>query len=267
MARFVTLCSGSSGNAAVVEEDGAYLLIDLGLSCRAALTKLGGLGLLQGGLQGLLLTHEHSDHIKGVEVFTRRLTPPVFASAATLDALWMAGKLPDAAELIAVDDRSDEAGVFRVEGFATSHDAAGCCGFFITTPKGATMALATDLGVLTESVFCRLQQAQLVALEANYDPEMLRRGPYPAILKKRIASPRGHLSNPDSAAAVAALVAGGCRKVALCHLSEENNHPALVQQALEAAFTASGYPCPEGCDIQIPPRHEVGRWMAFGPGS
>ena len=125
------------------------------------------------------------------------------------------------------------------------------------------MALATDLGVLSEEVFCRFQNAGLVAIEANYDTEMLRLGPYPPHLKKRIRSPLGHLSNEDSAAAVAALVAGGCRRVSLCHLSEENNHPQRVWEALERAFEASGHPRPDSCDIQIAPRYEPGRWMDF----
>lgn len=151
-----------------------------------------------------------------------------------------------------------------VTGFPASHDAAGCCGFFVTTPRGATMALATDLGVLTEEVFCHFQRAQMVAIEANYDEYMLKTGPYPSYLKARIRSSRGHLSNPDSAAAVAALVAGGCRRVALCHMSQDNNSREKVQNALEAAFAASGYPCPEDCDIQLSPRHRPGRWMEFG---
>ncbi|MDL2253198.1 MBL fold metallo-hydrolase [Ruminococcaceae bacterium OttesenSCG-928-I18] len=265
MARFITLCSGSSGNAAVVEEEGAYLLIDIGVSCRATLTALSQLGLTQSGLQGLLVTHEHIDHVRGLEVFLRRVQPPLFASAATLDILWETDKLPAAAELVAVDGRSVEVNGFQVAGFATSHDAAGCCGFLVTTPRGATMALATDLGVLTEQVFRNFQKAQLVAIEANYDPEMLRTGPYPPYLKRRIKSQHGHLSNEDSAAAVAALVAGGCRRVALCHLSVDNNHPDLVKKALDMAFAASGHPCPAGCEIQIAPRYTPGRWMEFGP--
>ncbi len=264
MARFVTLCSGSSGNAAVVEEDGSYLLIDIGLSCRATLEALDRVGLHQSGLQGLLITHEHIDHVRGAEVFVRRVGPPVFGSAATLEAMWAAGKLPEAAEAVAVDGRSTEAGGFTVAGFAASHDAAGCCGFFVTTPRGASLALATDLGVMTEEVFRHFQRAQLVAIEANYDEHMLKTGPYPMHLKQRIRSPRGHLSNADSAAAVAALVAGGCRRVALCHMSADNNCAEKVQKALDEAFAATGRPRPADCDIQLSPRYEPGRWMEFG---
>ncbi len=264
MARFVTLCSGSSGNAAVVEEDGLYLLIDIGVSCKATLEALADVGLHQSGLQGLLITHEHIDHVRGAEVFVRRVNTPVFGTAATLEALWASGKLPEAAEAVAVDTRGAQAGGFAVSGFSASHDAAGCCGFFVTTPRGATLALATDLGVLTEEVFRHFQQAQMVAIEANYDEHMLKTGPYPMHLKQRIRSPRGHLSNADSAAAVAALVAGGCRRVALCHMSADNNCPERVQKALEDAFAAAGRPCPEDCDIQLAPRFKPGRWMEFG---
>lgn len=263
MARFITLCSGSSGNTAVVEEEGRFLLVDIGLSCRSALRAIEAVGLSSEGLSGLLITHEHSDHIKGLTVFVKRTGVPVFASAATLDALWQHDAFPPAAELVAMEGAGRSVQGFSVSAFATSHDAAGPCGYRITTPGGAVMAIATDLGMMTEEVFRQLQGAGLVALEANYDPGMLRNGPYPPVLKKRIASPRGHLSNHDSAAVVAALVAGGCRRVALCHLSVENNHPGYVQEALDQAFQASGRPCPHDCAIQISPRYDPGEWMEF----
>lgn len=263
MARFITICSGSSGNASLVEEDGRFLLIDIGLSCRAALRAIETLGLAAEGLAGLLITHEHSDHIKGLTVFTKRTGTPVFASEATLEALWEAGQFPPGATLHTVDGSRQSAGPFTLEGFAINHDAAGPLGYRITTASGACMAISTDLGEMSEDVFLRLQGASLVALEANYDPHMLRTGPYPPVLQRRISSRKGHLSNHDSAAVVAALVAGGCRRVSLCHLSEENNHPDCVRTALDEAFSASGRACPPECVIQIAPRYSPGRWMDF----
>lgn len=263
-ARFTTLYSGSSGNAALIEQEGRCLLVDIGASCRATLGAVGSVGLSHDSVAGVLITHEHIDHIRGLEVFLRRVPVPVFASAATLDWLWQQGALPSAAELVAVEGRSAEVDGFTVAGFPTSHDAAGCCGFRVTTPSGAQMAIATDLGEITEPVFQSLVGASLVALEANYDKDMLRLGRYPAYLKKRISSKVGHLSNEDSAAALAALLAGGCKKVALCHLSEENNRPELALAALERALAACGRTAGAlGADIQVAPRHTPGYWMEF----
>lgn len=260
-ARFVTLYSGSSGNAALVEQGGRCLLVDIGNSCKATLSAIGEAGLSHASVAGVLITHEHIDHVRGLEVFLRRVPVPVFASGATLDWLWRQGAC-GAAELVAVEGRPAEVEGFKVTGFPTSHDAAGCCGFRIRTPSGAEMAIATDLGHINEGVFAQLQNASLVALEANYDKEMLRLGRYPAYLKKRISSPVGHLSNEDSAAALAALIAGGCKNVSLCHLSEENNTPELALAALRRALAACGRGA-EACDIQVAPRYHPGRWMEF----
>ncbi|MFV0412024.1 MAG: MBL fold metallo-hydrolase, partial [Oscillospiraceae bacterium] len=188
---------------------------------------------------------------------------PVYASEATLNALrYMDAVQPDT-QLVAIGSTPMNILGFTVYGFATSHDSAGCCGFHITTPSGATMAIATDLGVITQEVFSHLQSAQLVALEANYDIEQLRMGPYPYYLKKRISSSRGHLSNDDSAAAIARLIANGCRRVALCHLSQENNHPNLVLNSLDSALFSEGVQLPEDCVIQISRRYQTSPWIHF----
>lgn len=263
MARFTTLYSGSSGNAAIAEHDGRFLLIDMGASCRATVNALASIGLSPQNLSGILVTHEHSDHIKGLNVFLKKHSVPLYASAATLDVLDERGIAPPATEMIAVDGRCEDIDGFMVEGFSTSHDAAGCCGFRIQMPDGTSMALATDLGVMTDEVYHHLSSVQMVALEANYDLQELRTGPYPYYLKKRIESPYGHLSNTDSAATVASLVANGCRRVALCHLSEQNNTPSMVRRAMDSAFFSMGMPVPEDCILQVSRRHEVSPWIEF----
>lgn len=263
MSRFTTLYSGSSGNAGVVEHDGRFLLVDMGGSCKMTVTGLAELDLTPQTLGGILVTHEHSDHIKGLKVFLKRFPVPVYGSAATLQALWHMEAVPETTEMIAVDGREEDVAGFVVKGFATSHDSAGCCGFHIRMPDGRTMAIATDLGEMTSTVFSHLHGAHLVALEANYDPEMLRSGPYPYYLKKRIASPRGHLSNQDSAAAVAALLAAGTKKVALCHLSKENNLPCYVQDAIASALLTAGIQQPSDAVIQVSSRYTVSPWMEF----
>ena len=263
MPRFITLYSGSSGNSCVVEEDGRFLLIDIGGSCKATVTALASVGLSIQDLSGILITHEHSDHVKGLRVFLKKTKVPVYAGAATLGALEQGGLVEHAADLIAIDGRMEEIDGFTVQGFSTSHDSVGCCGYRIRAKSGSVMAIATDLGKMSELVYEHMEDASLVALEANYDRDMLRMGPYPYYLKKRIESPRGHLCNEDSAEAVAHLVKNGCRKVVLCHLSNENNHPNMVLQSIDQALFSSGQLMPEDCVLQVARRYEPGDWMEF----
>ncbi|NLW78531.1 MAG: MBL fold metallo-hydrolase [Ruminococcaceae bacterium] len=263
MSRFITLCSGSSGNSAVVEHDGRYLLVDIGLNGRPTLAALAGLGLRPQGLAGVLITHEHIDHIRGLRVLLKQLPVPLYATAPTLDALWEADAVPDGAHMVEVEGRSHVVEGFGVTAFPTSHDAAGSCGYRIETPGGGVMALATDLGKMTADVFCMMEGAGVVALEANYDPEMLRLGRYPPSLKKRVASVRGHLSNRDSAAAVAQLIGGGCQRIVLCHLSEENNYPHLALKAVEDALLECGLRLQEAGAVRVAPRYEPGEWIEF----
>ena len=263
MARFATLYSGSSGNAAVVEENGRFLLIDMGASCKATTEALHRIGLEMGQMEAILVSHEHIDHIRGLRVFLKRYPVPVYASAGTVSALWRMDAVPPEASLFIMEEQKQNVGAFSVEGFFLPHDAAECMGFHVATPRGETMTMATDLGVLHYSVFQKMQKSALVALESNYDPHMLRTGPYPGMLKRRIESEWGHLPNKEASRAVAALVDGGCRSIALCHLSRENNTPRLAAQAVEEAFFNAGMRKPDDLVLQVAPRHEPGLWMDF----
>lgn len=263
MARFTTLYSGSSGNSGIIEDGGKFLMVDIGRNCKTTLAAMDKIGLNPENLSGIMITHEHTDHISGLRVFLKKYPVRIYSSHATLGALWNMGLVPETAELIAVDGRSENIEGFEVTGFPTSHDSAGCCGFRIKTPSGPEMAIATDLGVMTEEIYSQFAGVSLVALESNYDHLKLFRGPYPNYLKQRIASHRGHLCNDDCAKTVARLVNDGCRKVALCHLSEENNHPELVRTSIEKALFESGTTLPENCVLQISRRHQPSDWMDF----
>lgn len=262
MASFTTLYSGSSGNCALVRSGSGYLLVDMGKSCRITLNALKTLGLAVSDCQGILVTHEHSDHIAGLEVFLRHYGIPVYAGAATLDALDDRGILPYGIEAVALEGRTEEVGQFAVTAFPTSHDVP-CCGFRIRTPEGSEMAIATDLGVLTPVVHQHLGGAALVALEANYDLYRLRYGPYPYYLKARIESPRGHLSNDECAAKCLELVQEGCKRFALCHLSQENNAPELALGTIWRTLAAAGVVPDPDTVIQAQRRSEISPFLEF----
>lgn len=263
MARFVTLYSGSSGNSCVVEDDGSFLLVDVGKSCSITLGALVKVGLTPKNLAGILITHEHIDHVRGLKVLLKQVPVPVYGSEETLAVLARESMVPPLADLVAISNDPVWIEGFSVQAFSLSHDAAGCSGYRITTSSEKIAAVATDLGMMTQQNFSCLEGAHLVALESNYDREMLRLGRYPAYLKRRIESDRGHLSNNDSAAAVAELLAKGCKKVALCHLSEENNELLRVRETLEQTLSECGVQPPAGCEVQIARRHEPGDWMHF----
>lgn len=263
MAIFTTLYSGSSGNCAVVKnESKGYLLIDMGKSCRITLNALKEMDLSVRDCEGILITHEHSDHVKGLDTFLKHYNIPVFSGADTLDTLESRGTIPPMVESVAMEGRTEDIGGFRVTAFPTSHDVP-CVGFRIETPQGGTMAYASDLGTLTPPVHENLAGCDLVALEANYDLQRLRYGPYPGYLKVRIESRRGHLDNRDCADKIVELASAGCRQFSLLHLSQENNTPELALSAVADAFRTQGVTPAAELVVQAQERNAVSRMMEF----
>ena len=262
MALFTTLYSGSSGNCALVRSGRQYLLIDMGKSCRTTLSALKSLDLAISDCAGILITHEHSDHVSGLDTFLKKYPLPVYGCADTLDVLDSRGTLPPAVEATALDGQTAEIGAFTVTSFPTSHDVP-CCGYRIRTPEGGTMALATDLGLVTPVVAQNLSGCDLVALEANYDAFSLHGGPYPYYLKVRIASDRGHLDNKACAAEVLDLIQDGCKKFALCHLSQTNNSPELALTTVYNVLLAAGIQPGRDVLIQAQSRSEVSPYIEF----
>ena len=262
MLSFRTIASGSSGNAALLSWNGVHLLIDMGISCRRICQALAGQGLRPEDLSAVLITHEHADHVSGLDTFLKHYSVPVFGCADTLDMLDSRGVLPPAIDAVAMDGRTEDIGGFQVTSFPTSHDVP-CCGYRIQAADGHTMALATDLGILTPVVEQHLAGCSLVALEANYDAFSLHGGPYPYYLKVRIASDRGHLDNRACAAAILDLIQDGCRKFALCHLSQTNNSPELALTTVYNVLLAAGIQPGRDVQIQAQARNEVSPWLEF----
>ena len=262
MAYFTTLYSGSSGNCGLVRCGDQYLLIDMGKSCRTTLTALKSLGLAVSDCAGILITHEHSDHVAGLDTFLKKYPTPLYGCADTLDTLQSRGTIPPTVDAIPVDGQTLEIGEFTVTSFPTSHDVP-CCGYRVRATDGHVMALATDLGYLTPVVQDNLIGCDLVALEANYDAFSLHGGPYPYYLKVRIASDRGHLDNKACAAEILDLIQDGCKKFALCHLSQTNNSPELALTTVYNVLLAAGIQPGRGVLIQAQHRSEVSPYIEF----
>lgn len=232
--RVSILASGSKGNAVYVELDGIRMLIDAGISAARIKKSLTQYGVVPQSLDAVLVTHEHIDHVRGLRALCKQYRLPVLSTRGTLE------NIEDAASL--ADDMHSITGEFsigsvRVQPFATSHDAAEPCGFRIE--GSACCTLATDLGVVTDSVQDAIDGADVLVLEANHDPEMLRRGGYPWPLKRRILSNRGHLANNEAAWALMRMKKHP-RKVYLAHLSEENNRPGLAHDTVHDILSAHG---------------------------
>ena len=262
MSEFISLYSGSSGNSSVVRCGERYLIIDMGKGVRTTSAALKALDLNISDCAGILVTHEHSDHVKGLSTFLKKNPLPVYGAAATLDFLDANGIVPVSCELRSLSGGEEDIGDFGVTAFPTSHDVP-CVGYRIHTPDNKTMTIATDLGVLTPPVHQALSGCDLVALESNYDLHMLRSGRYPYYLRSRIESNRGHLSNDECSAKLLELIQEGCKKFALCHLSQENNTPALALQTMFNTLGAAGVVPEKDCIVQAQRRNEISPTLTF----
>ena len=229
MAEFISLYSGSSGNCSVVRCGGSYLLVDMGKGVRVTTGALREAGLEAADCGGILITHEHSDHVKGLATFLKRHQLPVYGAGATIGGAGKGGHPAGGLSGLRAGPRvrgGGRCGGLRVRAFPTSHDVP-CVGLPHRHPRRQDHGHRHRPGrVDPPPSHAALAGCDLVALESNYDPYMLRNGPYPYYLRARIEGPRGHLSNDECSEKLLELVQGGCEKFALCHLSQENNTPA-----------------------------------------
>ncbi len=222
--QFASLGSGSSGNATVVRVKDTLLLVDTGFSAKAINERLETLGVGASDLSAILISHEHSDHIKGLSVLARKYDIPVWLTQGTYRRL--KDKNIPHVEFIHPHG-SFCIGDAKVTPFPIPHDAAEPCQYIIGDGK-RRIAIATDMGFTTEYVLEQLTGLDALLLEANYDGEMLSNGSYPWALRKRIDGNYGHLSNDQSAALAAAVEHSGLQKLCLGHLSENNNTPDVA---------------------------------------
>jgi len=232
------LASGSAGNAIYVESNGSRVLVDAGLTGKRVEERMRSVGLEAAGLNGLVVSHEHTDHVKGVGVLARRYKIPVWMTDGTLSG---SRRLLRGTERVTVfeNDEPFAIGDLQFQPFQLPHDAADPVNFLVES-GGASFGIATDMGVMTQLVRRRLAGADLVLMESNYDYEMLMNGPYPWALKRRISSNHGHLANERASEAVCQLAESGLRRVILGHLSQTNNAPDLALGGCRKALAQSG---------------------------
>lgn len=233
---FYTLSSGSDGNAALVREHNTVLLIDAGISERRIAQELASIGIALSELSAILITHEHVDHIRGLQTLCKKCPAPVYASRGTAQSLFYAGdalRMFESGETFTV-------GAFEIRSFSSSHDAADPVGYRIESESGS-LGFLTDTGFVTDDAYQTLLGVDLLLLEANHDVETLKSGPYPRFLKSRILGRQGHLSNVQAGEFALASVKAGTGDIMLAHLSSENNTPVMAEYAVARMLQQHGY--------------------------
>lgn len=228
------LASGSKGNATVISADGKNFLIDAGISCRQLVQRLREAGYQPEDLDGVLLTHEHRDHVSGLSVLNRKYHLPVFANEATWRYIPQRGEMERACCRLL--PKCLETDGLKITSFNVPHDAAGTVGYVFTC-AGARCVYLTDVGFITEEIKENVAGADTLVLEANHDEEMLKKGTYPYALKQRILGTRGHLSN-NAAGWLLAQMERLPGEVFLAHLSQENNTPQLALNTVRGMLDA-----------------------------
>ncbi len=239
MARYCPLFSGSSGNCTYLGTADGGILVDAGVSAKRINTALAERDIDPASLGGIILTHEHTDHISGLKVFLKQHPMPVFATAGTLEALCEKDVLPNGITAQVID-QPIMIGELTVSPFATPHDSRESCGYRITFPDERTAAIATDIGHLTDTIRQAITGCDLVHIESNHDVRMLENGPYPYYLKERILGHIGHLSNERCAELLPYLLENGTTRFFLSHLSRENNTPLLALTTSQMTLKATG---------------------------
>lgn len=240
---FCSISSGSSGNCIFAGTDRTGILIDAGISGKRVEEGLNSIGRKGAEMQGILVTHEHSDHIKGLGVLARRHHLPIYATPGTIREIKKSG-LGKIEEELFREIHADEVfsiGDLTVEPFAISHDAAEPVAYRVTDGK-CSVAVCTDLGVYTDYTVRHLRDLDAVLLEANHDVNMLQVGAYPYYLKQRILGERGHLSNETAGRLLCEILNDHLKGIFLGHLSKENNYEALAYETVCAEVTLGDNP-------------------------
>lgn len=248
---FRSLSSGSCGNASLLSCGDTMIMIDAGLGIRTLKKSFKELAIDPKQLAAILVTHDHADHIRGLESFAVDFSVPVYASPLVYKALhhatYLHGGLMNHLALMELGEPLT-LGAMEITSFEVPHDATQNVGYRITGPRGC-FTLMTDVGEVTAEVEAAIRGANYLVIESDYDEEMLRTGPYPMMLKERILGGNGHLSNREAACTVVRNYHPDLRFLALCHLSGQNNNPTVARESMNSALLEIGVQ--PGRDLQL----------------
>lgn len=249
MLKYCSLYSGSSGNSFFIQSDNTNLLVDAGVSSKKIISALSKFNIDINKIDAILVTHEHSDHTKGLPILSHKYSIPIFINRKT----WAA--LDSASNKISTQNINFfnmleffEIGDFKIFPFPIPHDAADPCGFNIFY-NNQKISIATDIGHVSENLLNHLKNSTSIFLEANYDPEILKYSSYPYLLKKRISGDNGHLSNEMAGKTIYNLYNSGLRNAILIHLSKENNFPELAYKTVYNEIANC-----QGFNLEVAPR-------------
>lgn len=255
MLNFISFGSGSSGNCYYLYTQNSGLLIDVGVGTRSLKKAFHDYGLrFVDGFDGILVTHDHADHIKSVGSLSKKFNLPVYATEtvhAGMDRNYcMRCKLAHSNRMKVVKGQSFNVGDFSITPFNVPHDSSDNVGYLIEA-DGVVFCLLTDVGTITDEMKSLISRANYLVIEANYDPQMLETGPYPRYLKDRIKNGHGHLSNTQCAQALAENFTHTLKHVWLCHLSQENNKPELALNTISQTLEMTGIRVGEDVKVEV----------------
>ena len=240
MFQFCSLYSGSTGNSSIVQSNKTKILVDVGESAKKIAEALASINVDPFSINAILITHEHSDHVKGLAVFSKKYNVPVYANVETWNAMQKYKEKLNKENIKTFTFNKFKIGDIEVNPFPIPHDAANPCGFNLFHDN-KKMSIATDIGHMSKEIITNLSDSSFLLLEANYEPEILKCSSYPYMLKERIKGPNGHLSNSDAGKTISYLVDHGLNKVMLGHLSKENNFPELAYKTVVEELIEHNY--------------------------
>lgn len=257
MTELVSLFSSSSGNSTLISNDDTNILIDAGVSASKICSALSKANKDPAELDAIFVTHEHSDHISGIRLLSKKYNIPVFATALSMEAVLKSA--PDISEgnahIISVPGVYDIRSM-RIKAFATPHDSRQSVGYLIESDD-KKYGIATDTGCVTKAMLSNLAGCEAVLIEANHDICMLKDGPYPYHLKRRILSDTGHLSNDKCAWLATQLAIWGTKRILLGHLSDKNNTPDIAYECVRASLEGNGFKVGSDVILKIASRDEL----------
>jgi len=252
--KFCTLASGSDGNSSVLSSENSHILIDIGISNRAICCGLQSIGISHDEIRAVFITHEHGDHVRGLEVWAKNHNNCVyFAAPQTAKSL---RQYHPQIEIIAIDEKTQFEN-FEVTTIFTSHDTPDSVAYLFEF-DGYRVMTVTDSGCLSDKLLQNMCGLDLLLIETNYDKNMLKYGKYPQMLKDRISGDLGHLSNDDGAEAAVYAARHGCKCILLGHLSADNNSPKCAYETVHRYLLNAGIIPGVDVNLSVAPRGKVG---------